>query len=102
MSVAKWASQPSLGMKKIFPLFFLSAAILQAENWPQFRGPNGAGISAQKGLPVTWGAKDYAWKVKLPGIGHSSPVVWGDTVLVTSAAQAGEKRALQALSLIHI
>ena len=96
MSVAKWASQPSLGMKKILPLFLLSAAILQAENWPQFRGPNGAGISAQKGLPVTWGAKDYTWKVKLPGIGHSSPVVWGDTVLVTSAAQAGEKRALQA------
>ena len=69
---------------------------MHAENWAQFRGPEGAGISNDKGIPLQWSTKDYAWKVKLAGIGHSSPVVWGDTVLVTSAVRAGERRALQA------
>ena len=54
---------------KISPLFFLLIAIaVQAENWPQLRGPGGRGISSDKGFPVKWTAKDYAWRVKLPGI----------------------------------
>ena len=83
-------------MKKILFFLLLSAVLLPAENWAQFRGLNGAGISTEKGLPVKWTAEDYKWQVKLPGIGHSSPVVWGNTVLITSAASAGEQRALQA------
>ena len=84
-------------MKQIFLVVGLCGALtLQAENWAQFRGPDGRGISNDKGLPVKWTAKDYKWQVKLPGIGHSSPVVWGNTVLITSAARAGEQRALQA------
>ena len=69
--------------------------MLQAENWAQFRGPNGAGLSAEKGLPVKWTAKDYKWQVELPGIGHSSPIVWEDRVIVTSAVNKGEKRFIE-------
>tara|TARA_B100001123_G_scaffold337630_1_gene382007 strand:+ start:1633 stop:2865 length:1233 start_codon:yes stop_codon:yes gene_type:complete len=82
-------------MKKYFSLLFIVASLVHAENWPQLRGPNGAGISAEKGIPIKWTAKDYAWGVKLPGIGHSSPIVWEDHVIVTSAANKGEKRFIQ-------
>jgi outer membrane protein assembly factor BamB len=84
-------------MKKISILIWLAVMALQGENWPQLRGPDGLGISSDKGIPVEWTAKDYKWTVKLPGKGHSSPVVWGDTVLVTSSTRGGERRFLQAL-----
>ena len=82
-------------MKQVLFFLLLSAALLPAENWAQFRGPNGAGISTQKGIPIKWTAKDYAWQVKLPGTGHSSPIVWEDRVVVTSAANKGEKRFIE-------
>jgi outer membrane protein assembly factor BamB len=63
-----------------------------AENWPRFRGPNGAGVSDHKGFPVEWTDKDYLWKTKLPGVGHSSPCVWEDHVFVTSAESEGRQR----------
>jgi outer membrane protein assembly factor BamB len=62
-----------------------TTAILAAE-WPQFRGPGGSAIATDKNLPVEWGAdKNVAWKVKVPGYGWSSPIVWGDRVFVTTA-----------------
>jgi len=54
-------------------------------NWTRFRGPNGMGIGFAHSLPVSWTEKDYNWKIKLPGKGHSSPVVWENKVFVTSA-----------------
>lgn len=66
------------------------------ENWPRFRGPGGAGISHQNGLPVKWSEDDYAWKATLPGLGHSSPCVWGDHVFLTAAEGEGAKRTLLA------
>jgi outer membrane protein assembly factor BamB len=51
--------------------------------WPRFRGPNGAGISDATTVPAKWTDQDYNWKVKLPGMGHSSPVVWGNRLFVT-------------------
>ena len=48
------------------------------ENWPRFRGENGAGTGSQAGLPDQWSEKDYAWTVDIPGKGHSSPIVWGE------------------------
>jgi outer membrane protein assembly factor BamB len=57
-------------------------------NWPQWRGPDGSGVSAEKGLPEEWGeAKNVRWKTPLPGKGHSSPVVWGKRVFVTTAIE---------------
>jgi outer membrane protein assembly factor BamB len=55
-----------------------------ADDWPRFRGPNGDGQSDVTGIPVEWQVDQYAWKKPLPGMGHSSPVVWGDRLFVTS------------------
>lgn len=67
----------------------LTAAALQAENWPQFRGPQ-AGVAADDArLPEAWSAtENVAWKASVPGTGWSSPVVWGDHVIVTAAVTA--------------
>ena len=64
--------------------FAESSANKEAE-WTRFRGPNGTGHGEAKGLPVQWTDKDYAWKVKLPGVGHGSPVLWGDRLFTTCA-----------------
>jgi outer membrane protein assembly factor BamB len=67
-----------------------------AEDWPQFRGPTGMGLTTERGLPIEWdGAKgkNVAWKVKLPGAvpdasadhNQSSPIVWRDRIFVTTA-----------------
>tara|TARA_R110002095_G_scaffold212737_1_gene202451 strand:+ start:5042 stop:6307 length:1266 start_codon:yes stop_codon:yes gene_type:complete len=75
--------------------FFLSTlTALQAENWPRFRGIDGTGISSEKGFPLKWTEKDLAWKIELPGLGHSSPSIWGDNLFVTSAIGDGETRYL--------
>ena len=78
----------------VFVTALLMSAPLTADNWPRFRGPQGAGISDQENLPVKWSDDDYDWKTKLPGLGHSSPSVWGDHVFVTSAESKGRKRML--------
>jgi outer membrane protein assembly factor BamB len=62
------------------------AARAAAENWPQWRGPGGQGVSSEHQLPTEWGpAKNIAWKTALPGSGHSSPIVWEDRIFLTSA-----------------
>lgn len=65
--------------------FLLSARNVRSENWDRFRGPNGAGQSDATGIPTEWSESDYVWKRSLPGLGHSSPVVWEDRVFITSA-----------------
>src|SRR5207245_4462474 len=58
----------------------------RANDWPQFRGPGAAGLSDEKQLPLEWSAdKNVQWKVKIPGRGWSSPIVWGEKVFVTAA-----------------
>ncbi len=53
-------------------------------NWPRFRGPNGAGVSSDKGLPIRWSqTQNIAWKVDMPGPGFSSPITWNDRIYVT-------------------
>ncbi|MEE9603296.1 MAG: PQQ-binding-like beta-propeller repeat protein [Thermoguttaceae bacterium] len=64
----------------------LSATVsLSADDWPQWRNADGNGCSGEKGLPVSWSENSgVVWKCKLPEWGNSSPIVWGDAVLVTS------------------
>ena len=65
-------------------LFLTAATIASAGDWRQFRGPDGQGVSSEKGLPVEWSAqKNIVWKVKLPGGGASSPVILGKRIFVT-------------------
>ena len=76
-----------------------SAAASAADaDWPRFRGPNGQGISDAKTVPVRWTDKDYNWKVSLPGAGHSSPVLWGDRIFLTSADPKTAKRTVLCLA----
>src|SRR5437773_11798607 len=62
--------------------------------WPQFRGTLGRGVSEISGLPMTWSTtKNVAWKIEVPGRGWSSPIVWGDQVIVTSTISPGAFKA---------
>lgn len=72
-------------------LVSLCAAPGMADQWPRFRGPNGTGISDLQGLPVAWSEDDYEWVVDLPGIGHSSPVIWDDALFLTTALDDGSR-----------
>jgi outer membrane protein assembly factor BamB len=59
-----------------------------AENWPSWRGPTNNGICQEKGLPVQWGpGKNIAWQLALPGMGSSTPAVWGDRMFLTCAEE---------------
>jgi outer membrane protein assembly factor BamB len=67
--------------------YFLAFGLcsVMGADWTQFRGPDGQGITAEKGLPVTWSAhKNIVWKTPLPGPGTSSPVTAGDRIFLTS------------------
>jgi outer membrane protein assembly factor BamB len=64
-------------------LLTVCTATSSAQEWTRFRGPNGSGLSSAN-LSVRWTEKDINWKVKLPGRGHSSPVLWGRRIFLTS------------------
>ena len=63
------------------------------ENWPRFRGPDGAGLSASD-APTTWdvpSGRNVRWQADVPGLGHASPIVWRDRVYVATAVRPGQK-----------
>ncbi len=66
--------------------------------WTRFRGPNGTGVVDDAAVPAVPSAGDVLWKAELPGKGHSSPVVWGDRVFLTSAVDDPAQRAVICLS----
>lgn len=80
-------------------LAVMAVASAHAENWTRFRGDQGDGVSHQKGIPVTWSQGDYEWNIELPGIGHSSPVIFGDKLFITSAEDEGALRHLFCLNV---
>jgi outer membrane protein assembly factor BamB len=66
-------------------LVCLTVAPLAAGDWTRFRGPNGTGVADDPSIPAVPTAADVLWKAKLPGVGHSSPGIWGDKVFLTCA-----------------
>jgi outer membrane protein assembly factor BamB len=81
----------------LLALLFLTPIAL-AEDWPAWRGPRLDGISTEKGLPIHWSATDnVAWKTPIPGVGHSSPIVSGDHVFLTTCLEKEGARLLLAL-----
>jgi outer membrane protein assembly factor BamB len=61
---------------------------VQAGNWPQWRGPDGSGISNEKNLPSEWSpTKNIKWKTAIDGRAHSSPIVWDNIVFLTTAVE---------------
>jgi outer membrane protein assembly factor BamB len=76
----------------------LTAAV-KAEEWPGWRGPRGDGTSAETNIPLHWSkTENIQWKVPIPGKGHSSPIVWGDRIFVTTCLEKDEKRLLLCLN----
>ena len=68
-----------------------------AENWPGWRGPRGDGTSSETHVPRRWSGltgEAIVWKTALPGEGHSSPIVWGDKVFITTANVETQERLL--------
>jgi len=78
-------------------LFFLSILFL-VQDWPEFRGPTGQGLSDERNLPLTWSeTKNVRWKVAIPGRGWSSPSIQADRIWLTTETDEG--KSLRAISV---
>ena len=97
-------------MLKVFSSLSMVALIALAsaaysEDWPEFRGPTGQGISMEHNLPVEWSddlhgtSKNIVWKTAIPGEGWSSPVLRDGRIYLTSAVgkEGGENQGLNAI-----
>ena len=78
-------------------VFVLTTNSSDAADWTRYRGPNGTGVSALKGIPTNWSPGDYIFNVKLPGEGHGAAVVRGNRLFVTAAIDRGATRYLLCL-----
>jgi outer membrane protein assembly factor BamB len=100
----------TLCMKRFLAVLIslLCAASVHAEDWPTWRGPRLDGSSREKNLPIKWSVtkdkktneetmENIAWRTPIAGIGHSSPIVHGDHVFVTTCLLKDEKRMLLCL-----
>ena len=71
---------------------------MAAEDWPSWRGPRGDGTSLETNVPVRWSAtENVRWKARIPGRGHSSPIVCGPRLFVTSCDEKSRARLLLCL-----
>jgi outer membrane protein assembly factor BamB len=88
-----------LHVRNIVFLVLSVSAAARGDDWPQWRGPALNGISTEKNLPTKWSAtENIAWKVPIPGKGHSSPIIVGERVFLTSALEDKGERLLLCLS----
>ena len=88
-------------LARLLTLAVLCCALpLFAEDWPGWRGPRGDGTSREKDIPTAWdGAKgtNIRWKTPLPGVGHSSPIVFGERIFVVTCREDNLDRVLLCL-----
>src|SRR5688572_9174786 len=76
-------------IRSLLCLLLFAIATDANENWPQWRGPEGNGISDSTGLPTRWSTNEnIVWKAELPSWSGGTPIIWGDLVFVTSASKA--------------
>ena len=69
-------------------LVLIVFSLVFVDNWPQWRGPRGQGVSEEKNLPLEWSpTKNIKWKTPIAGRGHSSPIVWGNRLFVTTSIE---------------
>jgi len=69
----------------------LSAADPAKDQWPQFRGPGSTGVADDPALPDKWSqTENIAWKTPIPGVGWSSPIIWGDRIFVTTVISSAD------------
>src|SRR5947209_5125248 len=75
----------------VLVVLLTAAALAAADNWPEFRGPHGNGVSDAKDVPTKWAeGENVRWKTAVHDKGWSSPVVWGEQVWLTTAAEDGK------------
>ena len=84
--------------------FWLSTALLlvclqiPAADWPQFRGESASGVGSGTNPPVRWDAvkgTNILWKVEVPGLAVSSPIVWGNNIYLTTAISSDKTQKLK-------
>src|SRR5687768_8282184 len=82
----------------VLPLLAMLGAPAGASDWPQWRGPALNGISQDTSSPTKWSAtENVAWKTPIPGKGHSSPIIVGQKVFLTTAIEEKRQRVLMCL-----
>ncbi len=76
----------------LLPTYADDVGLADAEHhWPQWRGPLSTGVAPHADPPVAWGEdENIRWKIDLPGLGHSTPIVWGERVFLTTAVPYGD------------
>src|ERR1019366_6410086 len=75
-------------------LAVLWAGCAAAADWPQFRGPEAGGVEAGAPAPIHWNIETGAnirWHTAIPGLAHSSPIIWGNVVYVATVAGPGNQ-----------
>ena len=100
MSLGRSNGLMRCGLPWGFSLLMLCLATRQvpAENWPMWRGPRADGSSIETNVPTRWSStQNVRWAVPIPGKGHSSPVVWGDRIFVTTCLEDTRQRMLLCL-----
>jgi outer membrane protein assembly factor BamB len=84
--------------KLCYVLLLVNSMLLssaQSQNWPCWRGPNGDGTSSEINLPVKWDSiTNVLWKSKVPGSGHSSPIIWEDKLFTLTAFTESQEKML--------
>ena len=81
-------ADPTFTVLAITVLLSCAGAAAMAGQWPQWRGPGGLGVSDETGLATEWGPeRNLAWKTAIPGRGHSSPIVWGNRIFLTTSVR---------------
>src|SRR5262245_13527275 len=75
----------------LFAVSWFASSVSDNDKWPQFLGPQSVGVVEDPQLPDKWSAtENVAWKTDIPGLGWSSPIVWGDRIFVTSVISSAE------------
>jgi outer membrane protein assembly factor BamB len=101
-------SRRAAGAALILAILAVAAPAAAQQRWPSFRGADATGVEAAGQPPATWdvaAGTNVAWKTPIPGLGHSSPVVWGDRVFVTTAVAlpaAGAEAAATADATVNL
>lgn len=85
---------PTSVVISLFCAVFVSTQAAADDNWAQWRGPHMTGAAPKADPPLKWsGTEGVKWKVKIPGRGSGTPIVWGDQIFILSAVPTGKKIA---------
>ena len=88
---------PASALATLIAAAVIGTALTAADGdryWPQWRGPNGTGVSKLAKPPTTWSETSHVrWKKEIPGRGAGTPVIWGDLVFISTAVPVGVSEA---------